>query len=102
MEPEITNDAPQPQAPQAEAPAADAPPQQQQQPLERRTHVRPFVLVRQTPVGADILAEGCEFTDGNVVLRWRGMLSSTMLHDNLRSVELAHCVGSGIQVAFVN
>ena len=40
--------------------------------------------------GTGRVAEGVEFTDGTVVLRWLGHISSTVVFDNLHDVELIH------------
>ena len=58
--------------------------------------MRAFQLVRETDVtgvsGTGIVAEGVEFTDGTVALRWVGKNpTSVVFHDNgIESVEAIH------------
>lgn len=47
--------------------------------------MRLFRLERDTDVtgisGTGVVAEGCEFDDGTVALRWRGQWATTVVHD---------------------
>jgi len=56
--------------------------------------VRRFVLQRNEDVsgvsGTGVVAEGVEFSDGTVVIRWRGEYSSTVIWPDLRHVEVIH------------
>lgn len=58
--------------------------------------MRAFQLVRETDVtgvsGTGIVAEGVEFTDGTVALRWVGKNpTSVVFHDHgIKSVEAIH------------
>ncbi len=53
-----------------------------------------FTLMRDVdPSGVSGLgevAEGVEFSDGAVVLRWRGEAGSTAIHDNIENVKRVH------------
>lgn len=55
---------------------------------------RPFVLRRAEDVsgvsGTGDVAEGVEFTDGTVALRWRSETASTVLWDRLDDAEAVH------------
>jgi len=68
--------------------------------------MRAFQLVRETDVtgvsGTGIVAEGVEFTDGTVALRWVGKNpTSVVFHDNgIESVEAIHGHDGLTQVVF--
>lgn len=55
---------------------------------------RRFWLVRNEDVsgvsGTGVVAEGFEFSDGRVALRWRTKTSSTATYDSLFDVEAIH------------
>ena len=56
--------------------------------------MRRFFLQRDTDVtgvsGTGLVAEGVEFTDGTVVLRWLGEFCSTVAWDNLADMITIH------------
>jgi hypothetical protein len=67
--------------------------------------MRSFLLVREVDItgvsGTGIVAEGVEFSDGSVVVRWldagvspvnraRGVKPTTVLHPDVQSVEALH------------
>ena len=65
--------------------------------------MRMFLLVRDDDItgisGTGTVAEGIEFDDGSVAMRWhevegphyeRGVRATTVLHQNIRSVEALH------------
>lgn len=56
-----------------------------------------FVLIRTDDVtgvsGTGHVADGAEFPDGTVVVRWRGQFSTTTVHKNLASVQHIHLHG---------
>ena len=65
--------------------------------------MRTFLVVRDEDVtgisGTGVVAEGVEFSDGTVALRWaevkgphydRGVRATTVLHQNVTSVEALH------------
>lgn len=43
--------------------------------------------------GTGIVAEGVEFTDGTVAIRWRTKYSSTVFWQSMQEVEAVHCHG---------
>jgi hypothetical protein len=75
--------------------------------------MRIFVLHRQTDSagvsGTGVVAEGVEFTDGVVVLRWVGLgradtllRSSTTIHDDIDAVEAVHGQGGDTTVLWLD
>lgn len=66
---------------------------------------RTFELVRyRDPSGVSgtgVVAEGCEFTDGSVVLRWRGDNPATAVWPNLNAVLAVHGHGGATQVRWI-
>jgi hypothetical protein len=64
--------------------------------------MRTFILVRDEDItgisGTGPVAEGIEFSDGTVVMRWRGPIehpwgtteATTVVHPNIRNVENLH------------
>lgn len=67
--------------------------------------MRTFVLIRREDVtglsGTGVVAEGIEFSDGTVAMRWlqdgvsefhaeRGVRPTTVVHENITSVEALH------------
>jgi hypothetical protein len=56
--------------------------------------MRRFILNHQEDVtgvsGTGEVAEGVEFTDGTVVVRWRGTHATTTVHASFASVEAIH------------
>lgn len=69
--------------------------------------VRAFTLVRETDVsgisGTGIVAEGVEFSDGTVALRWRTEWpTSVVFHDRgIEAVEAIHGHGGATRIVFV-
>lgn len=66
---------------------------------DQRVNVRRFLLVRDVDVtgvsGTGVVAEGVEFTDGVVAVRWRaagegGVKPTTVIHDGITSVIVLH------------
>lgn len=59
--------------------------------------MRRFVLNRQDDAtgvsGIGLVAEGVEFSDGTVVLRWRGPNASTIVHGSMHNVAAIHLHG---------
>lgn len=69
--------------------------------------MRRFVLERNEDVsgvsGTGVVAEGVEFTDGTVVLRWiTGEHRSTVVWPSIRSVEVIHGHDGRTLVKFVD
>jgi len=50
--------------------------------------------------GVGVVAEGVEFTDGVVVLRWRSGTATTAVHANLASVQEIHGHGGATRIVF--
>lgn len=51
--------------------------------------------------GTGIVADGVEFPDGTVALRWRGDVQSTVIYDSLEDVIKIHGHGGATQLKFV-
>lgn len=70
--------------------------------LSRQT--RTFRLVRLVDTsgvsGIGQVAEGCQFSDGTVVLRWRGPYPTTTLFDAIDDVIRIHGHGGATRVLF--
>jgi len=69
------------------------------------TSARLFVLKRdedETGVsGTGIVAEGVQFSDGTVALRWRSHIQSTALYTSIAACEAIHGHGGKTKVVFV-
>jgi len=52
--------------------------------------------------GPGIVAEGVEFWDGTVAMRWRSGIASTAVYDSVESVEKIHGHGGKTDVVYVN
>lgn len=56
--------------------------------------MRNFVLRRDEDVngvsGVGVVAQGVEFTDGTVAMRWMGSLRSTAIYNSIEDVEAIH------------
>jgi hypothetical protein len=68
--------------------------------------MRPFHLVREVDVsgvsGTGIVAEGVEFTDGRVALRWLTATPSTALWDSIDQARAVHGHGGHTTVRWAN
>jgi len=68
--------------------------------------VRRFRLIRdedETGVsGTGRVAEGIEFSDGAVALRWRGPVASLIVHSSMAAVEQVHLHGGMTRVAWLD
>lgn len=68
-------------------------------------HHRLFELHRDVDVsgvsGTGVVAEGVEFSDGTVVIHWRGAQSSTVVWDSLDGVRAIHGHNGNTRVVFV-
>lgn len=77
--------------------------------------MRRFEVVRDQDVtgisGTGTVAEGVEFTDGTVALRWaevsgphydRGVRATTVMHQDVRSVEALHGHGGATRIVWVD
>lgn len=69
---------------------------------------RPFVLVRELDVtgisGTGLVAEGVEFSDGTVALRWTSQWpTSVVFHERgIASVEAIHCHGGATKILYAD
>lgn len=67
---------------------------------------KPFVLHRHHDVsgvsGTGIVADGFEFPDGRVCMRWRGEDGSTVIHDSIETVEKIHGHGGNTVVVWIS
>lgn len=65
---------------------------------------RAFDLVRRSDVsgvsGTGRVAEGFEFEDGTVAMRWLGRIGSTTLYDRVEDVSTIHGHGGSTEVVF--
>lgn len=69
--------------------------------------MRRFVLSRDIDVsgvsGTGVVAEGVEFVDGKVALRWcAGDHRSTVVWDSIESVEVIHGHGGATQITWLD
>lgn len=51
--------------------------------------------------GTGIVADGVEFDDGQVVLKWRGEISTIVIHKNLENVKKLSCSHSKSEIVFM-
>ena len=70
--------------------------------IEEMNWTKTFVLRRLVDEsgisGVGDVAEGIVFTDGTVVMRWRGDKSSIVIHDSIENVEAIHGHGGKTRV----
>ena len=52
--------------------------------------------------GIGVVAEGVEFDDKTVVLRWRGPRPTTVMHDSIENVMAIHCHGGTTELVFLS
>lgn len=68
--------------------------------------MRRFRLYRKKDVtgvsGPGHVAEGVLFSDGVVVLRWRGPIASTIVHNSIGGVFEVHCHGGNTAVEWID
>lgn len=68
--------------------------------------LRRFVLRRTTDVtgtsGTGIVAEGVQFTDGTVALRWRSFISSHVIYPNAKAAESVHSHGGATKIVWLD
>lgn len=53
-------------------------------------------------IGVGVVADGVQFPDGTVVLRWRGYYPSTVVYENLAAVEHLHCQDGQNKIAWID
>jgi hypothetical protein len=51
--------------------------------------------------GTGVVAEGIEFSDGTVVMRWRTHIKSTSIYESVRAVEAIHGHGGRTRIRFI-
>lgn len=71
-----------------------------------------FILIRETDPtgisGTGLVAEGVEFTDGTVAMRWLRLHThhpvqpTTVLHPDIDNVEALHCHGGTSRIAWID
>lgn len=68
--------------------------------------MRRFLLQRDHDVsgvsGTGVVAEGLQFTDGTVTMRWLGEVPSTVVHASMGNVEAIHGHGGATRVNWVD
>ena len=68
--------------------------------------MRRFLLQREHDVsgvsGTGVVAEGVQFTDGRVVMRWLGDYPSVVLHGSMGDVERIHGHGGASRVSWID
>ncbi len=68
--------------------------------------IRRFVLERIEDVsktsGTGIVAEGVEFSDGAVALRWRSHIKSMVFYESLRACESIHGHGGRTRIVYID
>lgn len=68
--------------------------------------MRNFLLHRDEDVsgvsGTGIVAEGCVFNDGTVVLRWRGDWPSIVVRDSIDGVVAVHGHGGRTRIVWLD
>jgi hypothetical protein len=52
--------------------------------------------------GLGVVADGVQFPDGTVALRWRGYYPSTAIYENWMAVEHLHCHDGKSKIAWVD
>jgi hypothetical protein len=52
--------------------------------------------------GTGIVAEGVEFSDGTVAMRWRSHIKSTVIYDSIHACTSIHGHGGKTVVAFID
>jgi hypothetical protein len=74
--------------------------------LEVHCGMRRFVLDRLSDEsgvsGTGFVAEGVEFTDGTVALRWNSDLTSTAIYSNIQDVDMIHGHNGQTQIRWVD
>ena len=65
---------------------------------------RKFILLRISDVtgvsGTGVVAEGVQFTDGHIAMRWLGEMASVILHDSIENVMKIHGHGGATHVVW--
>ena len=68
--------------------------------------MRRFIFQRNQDVsgtsGTGIVAEGVQFTDGTVAVRWRSMLASHVIYPNVHTAEHIHGHGGATRLKWID
>ena len=68
--------------------------------------MRRFILQRNENVsgtsGTGIVAEGVQFTDGTVAVRWRSMIASHVIYLNVHAAEQIDCHGGATRLKWID
>lgn len=74
--------------------------------MNETVSLRRFILKRATDVsgvsGTGIVAEGVQFTDGTVALRWRSFISSHVIYPNAKAAESVHSHGGATKIVWLD
>lgn len=72
----------------------------------KQSDLRPFVLVRKEDEsgvsGEGVVAEGVEFSNGQVALHWLSQIEAITVYANIRCVETLHGHSSNTEIVFLN
>jgi hypothetical protein len=68
--------------------------------------MRRFIFERATDVsgtsGIGLVAEGVQFSDGTVAVRWRSMVASHVLYANVHAAETIHGHGGATRLKWID
>lgn len=74
--------------------------------VHHEIRLRRFVFQRATDVsgtsGTGIVAEGVQFTDGTVAVRWRSFISSHVIYPNAQAAEAIHSHGGSTKMVWLD
>ncbi len=74
--------------------------------VHHEIRLRRFVFKRTTDVsgtsGTGIVAEGVQFTDGTVAVRWRSFISSHVIYPNAQAAEAIHSHGGATKMVWLD
>lgn len=74
--------------------------------VHHEIRLRRFVFKRTTDVsgtsGTGIVAEGVQFTDGTVAVRWRSFISSHVIYPNAHAAEAIHSHGGATKLVWLD
>jgi len=74
--------------------------------VHHEIRLRRFVFKRTTDVsgtsGTGIVAEGVQFTDGTVAVRWRSFISSHVIYPNAQAAEAIHSHGGATKLVWLD
>ncbi len=74
--------------------------------VHHEIRLRRFVFKRVTDVsgtsGTGIVAEGVQFTDGTVAVRWRSFISSHVIYPNAQAAEAIHSHGGATKMVWLD